>query len=138
MTSQCATKSIILHLQWNEDDGTSVTQTGNPLLTPLDSDRSDRAISPMPSFSPLSARQRPGSSLSRSTSYTTPIRRSSLASPLPPSTGGSGGPKARLSLNTHRPAIPMTPISPSARMGSPMLFGRAAVLTAPPKLVAVV
>ncbi|KAK7691499.1 hypothetical protein QCA50_004898 [Cerrena zonata] len=134
----CATKSIILHLQWTEEDNSAGPQSANPLLTPLGSDRSDRAISPMTSFSPLSVRQRPGSSLSRSTSYTTPIRRSSLISPQPPSTGGSGGPKGRLSLNIHRPASPMTPISPSPRTGSPMLFGRAAVLTAPPKLVAVV
>ncbi|CAL1710972.1 unnamed protein product [Somion occarium] len=130
----CATKSVILHLQWTEEEG-SAQQPGGGLLSPMDTDRS---ISPMTSFTPLSAtRARPGSSLSRSTSYATPARRTSLISPQPPSTG-SAAPKGRLSLNIHRPMTPITPISPSPRTGSPFMFGRAAVLTAPPKLVAVV
>lgn len=53
--------------------------------------------------------------------------------------GSSAGAKGRLSLNISNPNTPMTPISPSPGLNAPSIyFGRAAVLTAPPKLVGVV
>ena len=55
------------------------------------------------------------------------------------STGGASANKGRLSLNISNPTTPMTPVSPSPGPGTPSIyFGRAAVLTAPPKLVGVV
>ena len=54
------------------------------------------------------------------------------------STGGSSN-KGRLSLNISNPTTPMTPVSPSPGPGTPPIyFGRAAVLTAPPKLIGIV
>jgi len=73
-------------------------------------------------------------SLSRSTS-------SSVSTPRRVTTGGVATPlkkTGRLSLNTSTPRTPMTPLSPSTRSGTPIRFGRAAVLTAPPKVVAVI
>ena len=102
-----------------------------------------RPITPQtPGLSPVPA-PRTVSSLSRSslggrsTSYVTPGRRSSMATTYS-STGGSTGVKGRLSLNISSPTTPMTPVSPSPGPGTPIYFGRAAVLTAPPKLVGVV
>ena len=83
-------------------------------------------------------RPRTNSSLSRSTSSTSTPRRTSLA-PQTPIT------KGRLSVSTSTSRIPLTQLSPSPGSGSgpnpggfPFRFGRAAVLTAPPKLVAVI
>ncbi|KAL4252237.1 putative E3 ubiquitin ligase complex SCF subunit sconB [Abortiporus biennis] len=128
----CATKSVILHLQWTEEDAQPMS---SGLLSPPNS------RSPPESLSPV--RTRAGSSLSRSTSFATPDRRKTLGSSYsstgPPSTGSGRG---RLSLAIG--SAPMTPISPSSRNGTPnsanfpIRFGRAAVLTAPPKLVGVV
>ncbi|KAI0674245.1 hypothetical protein C8Q78DRAFT_1184312 [Trametes maxima] len=142
----CATKSVILHLQWTEEDEAPATAAS------LTSPNSTRAASPFtPGALSPSALMRPRtiSSLSRSaSSLSTPQRRSSLInakSPVPPLSGG----KSRLSLNIS--SGPMTPVSmatSSPRTGTPVSafrdspfavrFGRAAVLTAPPKLVAVV
>ena len=96
-------------------------------------------LSPQDVSGPSSNRPSPSpaprtiSSLSRSTSFATPGRRSSLARSHSSFTTASVA-KGRLSLNISHPSTPMTPVSPS----SPMYFGRAAVLTAPPKLVGVV
>ena len=83
-------------------------------------------------------RPRTNSSLSRSTSSTSMTRRTSLAPPTPIT-------KGRLSLSTSTSRISLTQLSPSPNSGSgpnpgsfPFRFGRAAVLTAPPKLVAVI
>lgn len=84
-------------------------------------------------LSASTSRLRTNSSLSKSTSsFSTPSRRSSLNV----STSSAGKPRA--SLRT-----PGTPISPFNRSTTPLSpfsirFGRAAILTAPPKLVAVV
>ncbi|KAI0717946.1 hypothetical protein C8Q72DRAFT_891365 [Fomitopsis betulina] len=143
----CATKSVILHLQWTEEDES--TQPATAVGTLADP---SRPVSPLtPSI--LSPNTRPGISpiLARSTSsLATPQRRLSVAgsvrSPLGTSTSGLSL-KGRLSLNVGvtSPQTPMTPASPSPRTGTPVSgsafavrFGRAAVLTAPPKLVAVV
>ncbi|KAI0079794.1 hypothetical protein K474DRAFT_1591313 [Panus rudis PR-1116 ss-1] len=121
----CATKSVILHLQWTEQDDTPQPTASTNVRSPSSA-----------------SRIRTMSSLSRSTSFNTPARRSSLVSPSIPSSA-----KGRLSLNINSPngpTTPMTPMTPSTRVGTPltpggqMFFGRAAVLTAPPKLVGVV
>ena len=83
-------------------------------------------------------RPRTNSTLSRSTSSTSMARRTSLAPPTPIT-------KGRLSLSTSTSRISLAQLSPSPSSGSgpnpgsfPFRFGRAAVLTAPPKLVAVI
>ncbi|KAH8103344.1 hypothetical protein BXZ70DRAFT_1054992 [Cristinia sonorae] len=135
----CATKSVILHLQWTEEDEAQAvgTPTGG-LLSPQDADR------PTTPNNFSGNRPRTTSSLSRSTSFATPARRSTLGmSQGPPSTSThTPAMKGRLSLNVT-PGSPLTPLSPSPRANTPssgfaIRFGRAAVLTAPPKLVAVV
>ena len=144
---QCATKSVILHLQWTEEEeapGTAASLDSTRPATPL----TPGALSPPPAASRL----RTVSSLSRSTSsLSTPQRRGSLIGQMsksPTSLASSVNAKARLSLNIS--SGPMTPTSllGSPRVGTPLSaygqspfavrFGRAAVLTAPPKLVAVV
>ncbi|KAG1780026.1 hypothetical protein EV702DRAFT_1211711 [Suillus placidus] len=156
----CATKSVILHLQWNEGEdekNPSETTTMSPTFT------GRTLTSPTPSS--LNLRSRAVSSLIRPTQMSTPQRRQSA---LGVST--SGLPKSRLSLGT--PSTPLssslsasqhsgispsplsllprsgTPLSPMGTPLSPMgaagadgfaiRFGRAAILTAPPKLVALV
>ncbi|TFY80623.1 hypothetical protein EWM64_g3394 [Hericium alpestre] len=128
----CATKSIILHLQWTEAEEqpviTSPTESSGP-ATPTSGG--------LMAFSP---RVRTISSMS----FSTPSRRSSLGVPL--SSGGSSGKgsssKGRISVGTTSPRAPGTPISPLNRStmepSFAIRFGRAAILTAPPKLVAVV
>ncbi|EKM53225.1 uncharacterized protein PHACADRAFT_98701 [Phanerochaete carnosa HHB-10118-sp] len=130
----CATKSIILHLQWTEEENGPGTSTD--LLSPQ---HMTRPITPQtPGFSPPAAPRTASSMSRRSSSYVTPGRRSSLASSYSSAGGSSTGLKGRLSL-TPNPATPMTPVSPTYGPGAPtMYFGRAAVLTAPPKLVGVV
>ncbi|OSX61992.1 hypothetical protein POSPLADRAFT_1143435 [Postia placenta MAD-698-R-SB12] len=143
----CATKSVILHLQWTEADENTDT-------TAKDANRPQSPLTPG-SGSPPTARSGVSPVLMRSTSsLSTPQRRITLnipsgsRAPLSPSINGL---KSRLSLSTTLPNSPMTPVSPSPRTGTPVssvpsaslaaqpiLFGRAAVLTAPPKLVAVV
>lgn len=52
---------------------------------------------------------------------------------------GSSAGKGRLSLNIlSNSNTPMTPVSPSPGPTTPIFFGRAAVLTAPPKLVGII
>ncbi|KAF9479123.1 hypothetical protein BDN70DRAFT_879098 [Pholiota conissans] len=128
----CATKSIIMHLQWQEGDAAPIAAASITASSP---------VSMSASQGPL--RTRTGSVLSRSTtsnSISTPQRRISLAAP---STGNTANPlnKSRLSMSGTR--TPTTPLSPSPREGTPaggfpIRFGRAAILTAPPKLVAIV
>lgn len=125
ISTQCATKSIILHLQWTEED--KEVGNGSLMLSPQDM----RPTTPGRPGGASPAPPRTISSLSRSTSYATPGRRSSLARSHSSYATSAG--KSRLSLNI---STPMTPVSPSP--GTPLFFGRAAVLTAPPKLVGVV
>ncbi|KAG5650231.1 hypothetical protein H0H81_000244, partial [Sphagnurus paluster] len=133
--SKCATKSVIIHLQWQEGED------DKPAPLPVASPTIHSPVS-------VSAQHRPRtiSSLARSTSSisalstSTPGRRLSQT----PST------KGRLSLNTlNPPRTPTTPgsgmMSPSPRTGTPLgaplfavRFGRAAILTAPPRIVAIV
>ncbi|OJA10850.1 hypothetical protein AZE42_06129 [Rhizopogon vesiculosus] len=135
----CATKSIILHLQWNEGEdekNPAETTTMSPTFT------GRTLTSPAPSS--LNPRSRTVSSLVRPGHTSTPQRRQSA---LGVST--SSLPKSRLSLGT--PITPLsssfsgspsgTPLSPMGAAGADgfaIRFGRAAILTAPPKLVALV
>ncbi|KXN83160.1 hypothetical protein AN958_01773 [Leucoagaricus sp. SymC.cos] len=132
----CATKSVIMHLQWQEGE-----EKPTVLNQKLGS-----------GISPLSSRVRTSPTIS------TTSRRTSLTSlsPLPSSTSINTPANKRLSLrtslNSSRSSLPHTP-SPrtstpslntsltSSGIGSPLFpihFGRAAILTAPPKLVAIV
>jgi pyrimidine and pyridine-specific 5'-nucleotidase len=153
MSPQCATKSVILHLQWNESDEKASTSDGG-ITSPTSS--SARLSSPTPSStlarSTTDPRLRTISSLPRSTtSIATPQRRqSSLGVSI--NTTITSAQKSRLSLAS--PGTPLSSLlSPSPRAGTPMSpigsgavgaegfairFGRAAILTAPPKLVALV
>ncbi|KZT25821.1 hypothetical protein NEOLEDRAFT_1132791 [Neolentinus lepideus HHB14362 ss-1] len=128
----CATKSVILHLQWTEGTEPSQTEPSTP-LTPKS-----------PAVLQANPRPRTISSLSRSTSsVSTPQRKSSLNTPPPSSFSG----KSRLSLSTNSSST-LSPGAPSPRATTPgggrgdggfaVRFGRAAILTAPPKLVGMV
>ncbi|KAI0261216.1 hypothetical protein BC834DRAFT_830548 [Gloeopeniophorella convolvens] len=118
----CATKSVILHLQWTEAEDTMAAANGLP-------DSNDPSSPSALVSSPLSAstnRIRTASSLSRSGSFNTPRRSSLITSrTLVPS-----------------PRTPGTPISPNGHLsnspGFTTRFGRAAILTAPPRLIAIV
>ncbi|EGN94599.1 hypothetical protein SERLA73DRAFT_163115 [Serpula lacrymans var. lacrymans S7.3] len=176
----CATKSVILHLQWTEQD---------TKLAPGAASANGGEASPAPPGpTPLQPRTRTSSTLARSTtssslarsitsssitSTTTPQRRQSLAVST---TSGNGSAVGRSSLDRGgraslaSPLTPGTPLSPSPRAGTPsgrrsafglsglptptsvragagtplmgspfaVRYGRAAILTAPPKLVALV
>ncbi|KAI5118372.1 hypothetical protein M0805_008700 [Coniferiporia weirii] len=140
----CATKSVILHLQWTEDDEKPEQTVASPTSAEPNSPMAMRpngiGLTPSPS---ISMKGRP-----------------SLVSPLARSAASSVGASRRktLSMSTSmsstpsrgfagRPSLPLSaglmgPASPMSRTGTPpvssMRFGRAAVLTAPPRLVAVV
>ncbi|KAG2360790.1 hypothetical protein BDR07DRAFT_1288705 [Suillus spraguei] len=130
----CATKSVILHLQWNEgeDEKTPAEKT---TMSPTFTGRS--LTSPTPSS--INTRSRAVSSLIRPTQMSTPQRRQSA---LGVST--SGLPKSRLSLGTPSTPLsanlsaPLSPMGAAGADGFAIRFGRAAILTAPPKLVALV
>ncbi|KAH7877376.1 uncharacterized protein C8R40DRAFT_1095821 [Lentinula edodes] len=184
----CATKSVILHLQWQEDSESApgMEVNGNntngkskePSLTvksPLTpSAASLKSPTRSPSVLSLASsthaaqnqtptRSRTSSSFSRSTSSSSitgsASRRPSLLGSIStgPGAAGIGGGGGRLSVSGRR--TPSTPLSPNSRtvtpttassLGSSMMsagglgasvvrFGqRAAILTAPPKLVALV
>lgn len=128
---QCATKSVIIHLQWQEGEDKPV-------------------VVPVTAQSPVSAgnannqppRSRTISSLARSTSsISTPQRRTSL---ITPSSSASIA-KGRLSVSGLRTPTTPGPMSPSPRTSTPLAgplfpvrYGRAAILTAPPKIIAIV
>ena len=125
---QCATKSVILHLCWTEGDV--------PQPEAKETSKDLTASQPPSAFG--MGRPRTNSSLSRSTSSASISRRISLAPPTPVT-------KGRLSLSTSTSRTSLAPLNPSPGPGPgsnpggfPFRFGRAAVLTAPPKLVAVI
>ncbi|KAK0481539.1 hypothetical protein IW261DRAFT_1334733 [Armillaria novae-zelandiae] len=146
----CATKSIIMHLQWqeeSEDASPKPTPTSSKLMGPP-SPKIDSPTSLSASLStvPTVPRTRTVSSLARSTSSIISNSQSSSRRPsLIASVSSASTTKSRLSLSsTTRTRTPSTSISPtSTRTGTPagtfpIRFGRAAILTAPPKLVAMV
>ena len=129
--AQCATKSVILHLQWTEEE-----RNGNGSTT--------LSLSPVKETRPLSPSvSTPGPrSASRANSFVTPGRRSSLAAHSTMASTGGVPTKGRLSLDVMRNVSPRSPLSPTPSPGGPansgIFFGRAAVLTAPPKLVGII
>ncbi|KAJ3575409.1 hypothetical protein NP233_g1113 [Leucocoprinus birnbaumii] len=133
----CATKSVIMHLQWQEGEDQPTAAVNSQKLNA--------------STSSLSSRVRTSPTIS------TTSRRTSLASPSPlPSLPGTNKPRLSMSMSltsSTRSSLSGTPITPSpgprtstpSISGSPLSasvftkhFGRAAILTAPPKLVAIV
>ncbi|PBL00402.1 hypothetical protein ARMGADRAFT_1050611 [Armillaria gallica] len=149
MQMTCATKSIIMHLQWQEeveDASTKPTPTSSKLMGPP----SPKVASPISLSASLSTvptvpRTRTLSSLARSTSSLISNSQSSRRPSLIASVSSVSTTKSRLSMSsTTRARTPSTSISPtSTRTGTPAgtfptRFGRAAILTAPPKLVAMV
>ncbi|XP_006456105.1 hypothetical protein AGABI2DRAFT_188160 [Agaricus bisporus var. bisporus H97] len=113
----CATKSIIMHLQWQEGEAKPATQN---LSASTSSSTSSRDRTP-PTFPPqrritLGAPSPSPSVSSKRLSMSVRSSRSSLA------------PSPRPRHSTPGPGMPLFPIH----------FGRAAILTAPPKLVAIV
>ncbi|KAJ3720547.1 WD40-repeat-containing domain protein [Lentinula raphanica] len=180
----CATKSVILHLQWQEDSNTEVTpgaeQVNNnsnrkdslSVKSPLTPTTAASIKSPTrsPSVLSLASSSNAGTQSqtptrprnSRNSTSTSSLsgsasRRSSLLSSISTSTGPGSG---RLSVSGRR--TPSTPLTPNSRTVTPTtasslggsmlsvggnnglgvstarLGQRAAILTAPPKLVALV
>ncbi|EAU86743.2 hypothetical protein CC1G_06504 [Coprinopsis cinerea okayama7 len=131
----CATKSVILHLQWQEgEDKPAMVQSPTAMSA---------STGPPSSFT--GNRRRTTGGLDQSTgsntlAMSTPARRISLAT----STSGSVTKGGRLSVSGAKSPGYMTPsLSPrnSTRSPGPLFavrFGQAAILTAPPKLVAIV
>ncbi|KAJ3759396.1 hypothetical protein EV360DRAFT_94165 [Lentinula raphanica] len=162
----CATKSVILHLQWQEDNSLSVkspltpttaasikSPTRSPSVLSLASSSNAGTQSQTPTR-PRNSRN--STSTSTSSLSGSASRRSSLLSSISTSTGPGSG---RLSVSGRR--TPSTPLTPNSRtvtpttassLGSSLSVGgnnalgvstarlgqRAAILTAPPKLVALV
>ncbi|KAH8110235.1 hypothetical protein DFH11DRAFT_1690946 [Phellopilus nigrolimitatus] len=136
----CATKSVILHLQWTEGEAkpehaaTSPTsfEPNSPVpvhpngITPPSSAGRSRPSMANPlgksSMSVLSAPRRKTFSLSTSSS----------------SRGFAGRPSMPMSAGINGPTSPMSRSGTPAPPTFSVRFGRAAVLTAPPQLVAVV
>ncbi|KAJ3823325.1 hypothetical protein F5880DRAFT_1623806 [Lentinula raphanica] len=163
----CATKSVILHLQWQEDSNPDVasgaeqaTHNSNrkdslSVKSPLTPTTAASIKSPTRSPSVLSLASssnagtqsqtptRPRNSRNSTSTSTSSLsgsasRRSSLLSSISTSTGPGSG---RLSVSGRR--TPSTPLTPNSRTVTPTtatarLGQRAAILTAPPKLVALV
>ncbi|OAX42753.1 hypothetical protein K503DRAFT_682620 [Rhizopogon vinicolor AM-OR11-026] len=135
----CATKSVILHLQWNEGEDEknpaemttmSPTFTGRTLTSPTPSSLGPRSrtVSSLVRPGPMSTPQRRQSALGVSTSNL-PKSRLSLGTPITPlSSSFSGSPSG----------TPLSPMGAAGADGFAIRFGRAAILTAPPKLVALV
>ncbi|KAF8915719.1 hypothetical protein CPB85DRAFT_1293006 [Mucidula mucida] len=128
----CATKSVIMHLQWqegsNEPDVKILGASSPTVASPTTMSSSGN---PPPRNRTISSLARSTSSLSNSTSTS---RRPSMLS------NANSTSKNRLSISaSSRAPTPSTPMSP--RVSTPLFpihFGRAAILTAPPKLVAMV
>lgn len=166
---QCATKSVILHLQWQESD-TNQETPGAPIAASV---LTSSPVSRFPTPGPGPSRSRTGSSLGRST---TSPNAASAVSPQPRRTtsgvaklessmmssmhttstttaGLTTSKLGRLSVGGFGSRMPLlSPLSPSPRNGAAgpssgsilgngsfsHRFGRATILTAPPKLVAIV
>ncbi|KIK26303.1 hypothetical protein PISMIDRAFT_95127 [Pisolithus microcarpus 441] len=137
----CATKSIILHLQWTEDQGKPtiesgvVSPTGNNTRVSSPTTMRTRTVSSLAkstsSIATPATRQSLGLSVSNvPTTVTRP--RHSLASPI-----ASHPTSSSASL---RAGTPLSPVGSGAigAEGFSIRFGRAAILTAPPKLIALV
>lgn len=144
----CATKSIVMHLQWQEESEDPISKTTSSKLMGPPSPKITSPISLSASLSkvPATPRTRAVSSMARSTSLVISNSQSSSRRPsLIASVSSASATKSKLSMSsTTRARTSSTSISPtSTRTGTPaglfpIRFGRAAILTAPPKLVAMV
>ncbi|KAJ8082679.1 hypothetical protein PM082_008535 [Marasmius tenuissimus] len=142
----CATKSVILHLQWQEEAASEQNGSTNGNKT------STVANTPTSASRP-SLRPRTSSSFAKSTS-SLPGAQSRRPSLLTSSTGpgastaSSRSPSVASKGRISRARTPTTPGSPTSTLSPtlvgapsplfPIHFGRAAILTAPPKLIAMV
>ena len=159
---QCATKSVILHLQWQEEDDKEkdkdkVSPVALTAQSPISLNSPTSNNNNLTTNNPTNTPARPprtrtaSSTIARSaSSLSTPARRTSLnvtqtqaqQSPNYPQTPNGRLSISRASLNIS--SGPRTPLyNPSASASGPMSpipvrFGRAAILTAPPKIVALV
>ncbi|KAM6494830.1 WD40-repeat-containing domain protein [Amanita muscaria] len=143
----CATKSIILHLQWQEDDEedkltpTPTPTTANSVLqSPLSASLNLGPSRPRP-FGRTSSVNGGRSSVIGSATGSTKGRSSlsvSLGGPRYSSVGTNGGALASPTLTRSGTPASALAASTNGPNGFSVLFGRAAILTAPPKLVAVV
>ncbi|KAF8638454.1 hypothetical protein AX17_002188 [Amanita inopinata Kibby_2008] len=164
----CATKSIILHLQWQEGDS-SVTTTATPtgIQSPLSASINlgasrNRPFARAPSTAASDRRSSlatnghvpsSGASAVGSTTGSIPGRGGRLSVSVGPGvrhTGSGGGMTPSMSPTLMRPGNASLNASLNVSMngggggggggpnGFSVLFGRAAILTAPPKVVAVV
>ncbi|KZS90088.1 hypothetical protein SISNIDRAFT_415931 [Sistotremastrum niveocremeum HHB9708] len=125
----CATKNLILHLQWSESDDLPLSPTSptNGSTTPT---------------TPIRPGSRPSSSLSRSTSSLANSRRQTSAQYPNLSKSTNRRPSLAPSAYSRNATTPLSPSRDAPVMNrSVSLAGRAgvaAVLTAPPKIIAVV
>ncbi|KAJ7779175.1 hypothetical protein B0H16DRAFT_1300302 [Mycena metata] len=175
----CATKSVILHLQWQEGEGEPESAAPPTILKPdsEEKENTDEAMLKSPTPLPAKARTRTISTrggserrLSASVSNSTSTGLG-LATSTSSRLSSSTGPGAKLSLSTNKGRLSLgsiasgsrTPTTPSTRTGTPVSgartrtpassvsgtgtgsgvhfpvrYGRAAILTAPPKIVGVV
>ncbi|KAJ3739046.1 hypothetical protein DFH05DRAFT_1407840 [Lentinula detonsa] len=139
----CATKSVILHLQWQEETGTRSMNTTTTTTQNQNQNQTQTQTPTRPRNSTTSA-----TSFSRSTSSSSSLsgsasRRPSLLGSISTS-AGSG--RLGVSVGVSGRRTPSTPVTPNvnSRTVTPTtastarLGQRAAMLTAPPKLVALV
>ncbi|KAJ6455791.1 hypothetical protein C8R45DRAFT_845678, partial [Mycena sanguinolenta] len=168
----CATKSVILHLQWQEGEGEAeavpVAVSSSTKKAQDKENQEDAAVmtspTPLPSIKP---RTRTTASVSNSTSTglsmsTSRLSTSMVSGRMPSLNLSTSSSKNRLSLGSTASGS-RTPTTPSTRTGTPVSgtrtrtpatsvsgtgpaggvffpvrYGRAAILTAPPKIVGVV
>lgn len=145
--AQCATKSVILHLQWTEGHDKQEKQNGIS-TSPTEMDPNKSLVSPStPSASgrssippPSAMKSRPnvlsrsstshmGVSTPRRTSLTVSTSRGRASLPLTPPPSG---------LHSSSPGTPLSRTGTPASTTFAVRYGQAAILTAPPKLVAIV
>lgn len=136
----CATKSLVMHLQWTESSKEAADETFE--INGVDQKPPSmlgRSISGRPvsgSISPVASRLARSVS-SASAAGSMPLKRPSLNTST---TGSFSRSQNRLSvISLNSPTSPSSPSAVSASlMSSTIRYGRAVVLNAPPKLVAMV
>ncbi|KAJ7182867.1 hypothetical protein C8R43DRAFT_868825 [Mycena crocata] len=158
----CATKSVILHLQWQEGEGETESVPGSATSSISGKDANTKENARRASLLPPPSERRLSASVSNSVS-TGGFAGSRLS--LSKSAGPGATPRLNLSTSTNSKgrlsmssAGSQTPTTPSTRTGTPVStrassvsggpgssgvyfpirYGRAAILTAPPKIVGVV
>ena len=151
---QCATKSVILHLQWQESDTTEETSPVSMLPSPGSRSRTGSSLgrsttSPNVALAVSPQPRRTASVIARNESNMMSIVNTTTSTTT---AGLSSSKLGRLSIGGFGSRMPL--LSPSQRNGTAgsfsissstmgngnftHRFGRATILTAPPKLVAIV